>query len=231
VATLTIMVIIRIMVFFGELDYPVCQNCTTKTVLNLRTFAARTEQNVRQMNARNPPGIDLQPILENERTILHPLREEDFEPLYAVASDPKIWEQHPNRDRWKKDVFRSFFDGAMQSKGAFKVVDRATGTVIGSTRFYDYSERDGSIFIGYTFYAVRYWGTGINRSVKTLLLDHIFRSVSKVYFHVGAGNVRSQMAIGRIGAKKIGEREAGSGGASKLNFVYELDRKQWKHER
>jgi len=183
------------------------------------------------MNRPNPSGIDIQPTLENEKTILYPLREKDFEALYAVASDPKIWEQHPDSDRWQKDVFRPFFDVAMQSKGAFKIVDKATERVIGSTRFYGYSEQDGSIFIGYTFYGVQYWGKGINRSVKTLMLDHIFRFVSKVYFHVGANNIRSQIAVGRIGAEKIGEREAFSGGGATLSFVYGLDRKQWNHGR
>jgi len=183
------------------------------------------------MNTRKQPGIDIQPTLENEKTILYPLREADFEALYAVASDPKIWEQHPNSDRWQKDVFSSFFNVAMESKGAFKIVDKATDSVIGSSRFYGYSEREGSILIGYTFYGVQYWGKGINRSVKTLMLDHIFRSVSKVCFHVGAGNIRSQIAIGRIGAEKTGELETVSDGIAKLNFVYELDRKQWKHGR
>lgn len=43
--------------------------------------------------------FDTQPILENDKAILYPLQEEDFEALYAVASDPLIWEQHPNKDR------------------------------------------------------------------------------------------------------------------------------------
>lgn len=98
--------------------------------------------------------MNIQPILGNEKAILYPLREKDFEVLYAVASDPKIWEQHPNKERWKKEVFKTFFDGAMQSKGAFKIVDKTTGDTIGSTRFYGYNAGDNSIFIGYTFYAV-----------------------------------------------------------------------------
>lgn len=85
-------------------------------------------------------NINIQPLLENEKVILYPLQEKDFEALYAVASDPEIWKQHPNKDRWKKEVFETFFDGAMQSKGAFKIVDKATGNIIGSTRFYNYNE-------------------------------------------------------------------------------------------
>ncbi|MET3877136.1 GNAT family N-acetyltransferase [Chitinophaga sp. OAE865] len=172
--------------------------------------------------------FSIQSILENEQVILYPLQEEDFEALYAVASDPRIWEQHPNRDRWKKDVFRTFFDGAIQSKGAFKIVDKQTGEIVGSTRMYDYNETENSILIGYTFYATQYWGKGINKAVKTMMLDYLFQFVSKVYFHIGASNIRSQIAIGRIGAEKTGEQEVTYFGEKpKLNFVYAIDKEKW----
>lgn len=174
-------------------------------------------------------NFNIQPILENETIILYPLQEKDFKLLYTTASDHKIWEQHPNKDRYKKEVFRTFFDGAIKSKGAFKIVDKATENVIGSTRFYDYNEQDKSILIGYTFYAVECWGKGINQSVKTLMLDYIFQFVSKVYFHIGANNIRSQIAIGRIGAEKIGEQEVTYfDEAPKLNFVYEISKEKWQ---
>jgi RimJ/RimL family protein N-acetyltransferase len=106
-------------------------------------------------------SINIQPTLENEKVILTPLQHKDFDDLYAVAADPKIWEQHPNKDRYKMEVFKVFFDGAMQSKGAFKIVDKENGEVIGSTRFYDYNEIENTILIGYTFYAIPYWGKGV----------------------------------------------------------------------
>ena len=175
-------------------------------------------------------SFNTQPTLENDKVILYPLQEKDFEDLYAVASDPKIWEQHPNKDRWKKDVFHTFFDGAMQSKGSFKIVDKSTGNVIGSTRFYDYNKEENSIFVGYTFYATSYWGKGINQSVKVTMFDYIFQFVSKVYFHIGANNVRSQIAISRLGAEKIAEREVTYLGESlRQNFVYEISKQKWEN--
>jgi RimJ/RimL family protein N-acetyltransferase len=173
-------------------------------------------------------NFDIQPILENEKVILLPLQEQDFEDLYAVAADPKIWEQHPNKDRWKKEVFKTFFDGAIQSKGAFKIIEKTTGKIIGSTRFYDYNEQADSILIGYTFYATQYWGKGINHSVKTIMLNYIFQFVSTVYFHIGANNVRSQIAIARIGATKSGQEEiAYFGEQPKSNFIYKLTKEDW----
>lgn len=173
-------------------------------------------------------NFNIQPVLAGEQVILTPLEEKDFDDLYTVASDPKIWEQHPNPDRWKKEIFRGFFEGAMQSKGAFKISDKLTGNTIGSTRFYDYNEQESSIFIGYTFYGTSYWGKGINPMVKKMMLDYIFQFVSKVYFHIGASNIRSQIAIERIGTKKIAEQEVTYyNEASRLNFVYEIEKDIW----
>jgi len=167
--------------------------------------------------------LDLQPTLENPAVLLKPLKPEDFEALYLTASDPKIWEQHPNKDRWQRDVFLKFFQGAMESNGAFLIIDKATGGIAGSTRFYDYNETEKSILIGYTFYAVKFWGTGLNPAVKKLMINYIFPFVDKVHFHIGATNFRSQIAIQRLGAVKIGEETvAYSGELPKLNFVYEI---------
>jgi len=169
--------------------------------------------------------FNLQPVLENDLCILYPLEEKDFDALYDAASDPKIWEQHPNKDRWKKEVFSTFFEGAIQSKGAFKIVNKENGAVVGSTRFYDFNTEEDSIFIGYTFYTTSCWGKGFNQSVKKTMLDYLFQYVSKVKFHIGSENIRSQIAILRLGAEKIGEEEvAYFGEKSKLNFVYQIIR-------
>lgn len=169
-----------------------------------------------------------QPELEDQKVALFPLQETDFESLYAVASDPAIWAQHPNKDRWKRDVFRVFFEGAMQSGGAFRIVDKLTGSIAGSTRMYDYAPNEDSILIGYTFFATRFWGKGYNPAVKTLMLDYLFQHVSKVGFHIGAENIRSQIAITRLGAVKTGEQEiAYFGEPSKLNFIYQIQKADW----
>jgi N-acetyltransferase len=174
--------------------------------------------------------INIQPTLENELVLVSPLSDADFEGLYSVASDPKIREQHPNKDRWKREVFQNFFEGALQSKGAFKVIDKETQSCLGSTRFYDLNVEDNSIHIGYTFYSTDCWGKGINHSVKKLMLDYIFQFVNTVYFHIGADNVRSQISIVRLGAVKIAELDvAYFGELPKLNFVYRINKERWKN--
>lgn len=173
--------------------------------------------------------FSIQPTLENERAILYPLQQTDYEALYAVASDPLVWEQHPNKTRWQGPAFQNYFDGAMQSGGAFRIVDKATGKTAGSSRFYDYNPSENSILIGYTFYGRECWGKGFNPSVKQLMLDYIFQYVDKVIFHVGGVNVRSQIAVTRLGAHKVKEEEvAYFGEPSRLNFIYELTKADWQ---
>lgn len=172
--------------------------------------------------------LNIQPTLENESIVLYPLAEKDLTAVYAVASDPEIWVQHPNKDRWKNEVFQNFFEGAMQSGGAFRIVDKVTALTIGCTRFYDINEEENSIFIGYTFYGRSCWGKGINMTVKAMMLDYIFQFVDRVYFHIGALNIRSQIAISRLGAVKVDELEvAYFGEVPQINFLYELTKASW----
>ncbi|WP_079241243.1 GNAT family N-acetyltransferase [Chryseobacterium indologenes] len=173
-------------------------------------------------------NFSVQPVLENEEFQLIPLQKGDFESLYDVASDPKVWEQHPNKDRYKREVFENFFTGAMESKGAFKIMEKATGDVLGSSRYYNFDEEDNHIFIGYTFYGTKSWGKGINPQVKKLMLDYIFQFVDKVHFHIGKENFRSQTALERLGGQKIAEEEvAYFAEPTRTNFVYEIKKEDW----
>lgn len=173
--------------------------------------------------------MNLQPVLENEFILLQPLQQNDFERLFAVASDPLIWEQHPNKDRYKREVFQTYFEGAMESKGALLLFDKLTGEIAGSSRFYDYNEEESSMLIGYTFIARKFWGKAYNPAMKTLMIDHAFQYVNKILFHIGANNTRSKIAIGRIGAVKQKEISvAYHGEPEKLNFEYVLDKGKWE---
>src|SRR5438876_3177706 len=157
-------------------------------------------------------AFDLQPHLKGELLELRPLKPADWDELFAVASDSLIWEQHPERDRYKEDVFRIFFKDALESGGAFVIIDRKTQHIIGSTRFYGYDPEKSEIEIGWTFLARKYWGGRFNAEMKRLLLNHAFKFVESVVFFVGENNVRSQKAMEKIGAIRIGivERQLGN---------------------
>ena len=153
--------------------------------------------------------FELQPTLKGELVELRPLREEDFETLHEAASDPLIWEQHPVPDRYKREVFERYFRSAMESRGAFLVVDAKDGSVIGSTRYHDYDGAKSEVEIGWTFLVRRCWGGAYNGEMKTLLLRHAFRFVDHVKFRVGVQNMRSQRAVEKIGGVRTGSEVEG----------------------
>jgi N-acetyltransferase len=169
--------------------------------------------------------FDIQPVLVGDKVTLRPLEAQDFDALYAVASDPEIWAMHPFPDRYQREVFEDFFEGAMASRGAFAVVDKISGKIIGSTRLANYVADTSEIEIGWTFYATAHWRNGTNRQVKALLLSHIFPHVNIVVFRVGASNLRSRTAVERLGARLALEYPFEYGGKSHDYVRYELTEK------
>ncbi len=146
--------------------------------------------------------FDFAPSLISDTISLHPLKAEDFEGLYAAASDPLIWEQHPDPSRYRRQVFESgFFAGALACGSAFVVIDNASNEIIGSSRYYDWNPVEREVAIGFTFLARSHWGGGTNREMKQLMLSHAFRWAKVVWFHVGTSNWRSRKAMEKIGGR------------------------------
>jgi RimJ/RimL family protein N-acetyltransferase len=173
-------------------------------------------------------SFELQPHLKGELLELRPLAPDDWNELFAVASDPLIWEQHPERDRYTENVFRTFFKDALESGGAFVIVDRNTRQIIGSTRFYGYDPEKSEIEIGWTFLARKYWGGRYNAEMKRLLLKHAFKFVESVLFFVGEDNIRSQKAMEKLGAVKLGTCTRTYGNrqpARNVKYVIRMDHK------
>lgn len=169
---------------------------------------------------------DLQPTLVGDKLMLRPLTESDWEAMYAVASDPLLWEVHPASDRYNEPVFREYFAGAMASRGALAVIDRATGSIIGGSRYANFVPDRNEIEIGWSFLARAYWGGAYNREMKTLMLTHAFRFFDSIRFNIGATNVRSRRAVEKIGARLDGEYvpDAINGVPPVLHVIYRLSR-------
>lgn len=169
---------------------------------------------------------DLQPTLMGELVTLRPCCAEDWEALYAVASDPLIWEVHPASDRYKEPVFREYFSAALASRGALVVTDNISEIVVGGSRFANFVPETNEIEIGWTFLARSHWGGDTNREMKTLMLTHAFKYFDSVRFNIGATNVRSRRAIEKIGARLDGEYvpEAKGGVPPVLHAIYRMNR-------
>jgi len=173
-------------------------------------------------------NINWQPKLKGALVTLKPLSLSDFELLYQCASDPQIWEQHPIKDRYKWEVFQTFFDSAIACKTAFLVLENETNAVMGSTRFYEHYPIEQRIAIGYTFLAKKYWGGKYNKEIKTLMMNYAFGHVQKILFHIGDENYRSQKAIEKLGGVKLRMFDIESGGVNYPHYEYGITKEVWE---
>lgn len=169
--------------------------------------------------------MDRQPVLEGGRLLLRPLEPADWDALFAVASDPLVWELHPAHDRWQEPVFRAFFDDALAKGGAIAVIDKTSGEIVGSSRYQNHVEEQSRVEIGWTFLARSHWGGSWNREMKRLMLVHAFRFVDRVDFMVGEANLRSRRAMEKIGGRLTDYRELRMmAGGETAHVHYEITR-------
>ena len=170
--------------------------------------------------------FDLQPTLIGERILIRPVEATDWEDMFTAAADPKLWEQHPESDRYTEAVFRGYFNGALESRSGFAFVERASGKIIGSSRYHGLDTDKSEIEIGWTFLTREFWGGSHNLEIKRLMLGHAFQFVDTVIFRVGENNIRSRRAMEKIGGIL---REGKSARRSDdLNVVYEISKRTWE---
>ena len=166
--------------------------------------------------------IEFKITLENNYVRLVQTSENHFQELYKVGSNPVVWEQHQNQDRWKKNNFRKYFEGGLNNnEGCFTIIDKKINKIIGKTRFYSFNEKDNSVMIGWTFISQDYWGTKTNYHVKKLMMDYIFQFLDKVYFKIWKKNFRSQKSVEKLGGKKIKLQKD-------EHYLYLIEKSKWK---
>ena len=175
------------------------------------------------------PQPDFQPTLTGPTTIVRPIASSDWTELYAIGSDPEVWRLHPVSNRYTEPEFRKFFDGGVDSKMAFVFVDRVTGRVVGSSRYYGYEPDIGEIEIGWTFVARSQWGGATNREVKRLMLDHAFTFADTVIFWVGGTNWRSQGAMKRIGGVLRDGLFTREPSADRKHVIFEITKARYRN--
>ena len=145
--------------------------------------------------------FDPQPTLQNDTLALRALKPEGLDALHAAAADLETWAGHPAQDRHKLETFAPYFRFLLDRGGTLVVIDRAAHRIIGCSRYYAAPDRPVSISIGFTFLNHAYWGGVTNRALKRLMLDHAFRMVPEVWFHIAPTNIRSQKATVKLGAQ------------------------------
>nr|WP_247713717.1 GNAT family N-acetyltransferase [Qipengyuania sphaerica] len=169
--------------------------------------------------------------METERLVLRPLTADDREALYAIASDPAVWEQHPIHDRWRREVFDAFFDEGLASGGSLAVVRKSDERLVGHTRYDKYDTEEGGVVeIGWTFLAPMLWGKGYNPEMKRAMLAHAFGEVALVEFRVGDTNYRSRNALEAIGAVRSDRYELERyQGKRVVHLVYQITREAFEN--
>jgi N-acetyltransferase len=167
--------------------------------------------------------FDRQPILQGSKFRLRPLQASDLDAFIAVASDPLIWEEHPESDRAIPEKVKRFFAEALDSGGAL-VVTTTDGEVVGSSRFEQPDGADDRILIDHTFLARSCWSPADYTEVKGLIFDHAFTAFDTIELRVGVDNGRTRKALEDfLGAVYVGTISTPLGD----HAVYELSRDAW----
>jgi N-acetyltransferase len=166
--------------------------------------------------------LDLQPTLAGTHISMRPLATQDFHELFAAASDPLIWAQHPDPGRGTREGFAAFFDDALRSKSCLVAIDAARP--VGWSRYSNYAPGE-RIMIGYTFLARTHWGGAANAEMKRLMLRHAFADVAEVLFSIAERNLRSRRAVEKLGAELVGAGDAPRWG--QIHVIYRLTPALW----
>ena len=147
--------------------------------------------------------------LRGRHVSLEPLRPEHVEALGVAAADGELWQRWytsvPRPEAVEDYIAAALAAQAAGSVQAFVVRD-ASGTIVGTTRYYDIDPSVPRVSIGYTWYAQRVQRTGLNTEAKLLLLGHAFEALGciAVAFETSWFNHASRTAIARLGAKQDG---------------------------
>lgn len=172
--------------------------------------------------------FDTRPVLRDAALELRPLAEADLPELVEALGDPRIWAGHPVPDRWRPEVAGPYARWLLGAGGVLALRARDSGRLLGCSRFYTGPDcAPDEVAIGYTFLRRELWGTGTNRAMKRLMLAHAFAGFRAVRFHVGAENRRSQIAVGRLGAREVARGPLDMGSGAKPYVTYLLARDDW----
>ena len=145
--------------------------------------------------------------LEGAIVVLEPLEARHEDELRAAAADAAIWELTRN-DASTPELFARWWTHATEQAakgevGAFATRERASGELVGSTRFLTLRPEHHGLEIGHTWLAPRMWSTGANKEAKLLMLTHAFERLGcvRVEFKTDERNWRSRRALAALPAQ------------------------------
>ena len=121
----------------------------------------------------------------------------------ACAQDKEIWEIYPVNmlDEGFEEQLKLFHGEDGWVRFAVCQGDK----VVGTTSYIHPNLENGTVMIGGTYIEPSVRGTGFNRRVKVLMIDHAFAcGFWRVEFSVDTRNARSMAALAKLGATHEG---------------------------
>lgn len=150
-------------------------------------------------------------ILQNERVLLRPLQENDFEHLLPFSlNEPEIWKwgllTAAGEDNLRKYITETIKNRDEKKEYPFIIFDKQANAYAGSTRFYDIQQNFLTTQLGYTWYGIKFQRTGLNRHCKLLLLSFVFEKwgMERLEFRAHSENEKSITAMKAIGCIEEG---------------------------
>ncbi len=179
-------------------------------------------------------------ILEDERVLLRPVKEEDWSNFTNLPeTSPEIWQYSLMAIQNKEDLKAYFQEAIISRKNgnsyAFIVFDKLTNEWVGCTRFYDIQLKSQSTQLGYTWYKTSVWGSGLNAHCKYLLLQFAFDQLGfeRVEFRADYDNKRSIAAMKKIGCTEEGvlrNHLPKPNGGRRDSIVLSILKKEWQEK-
>jgi RimJ/RimL family protein N-acetyltransferase len=185
-------------------------------------------------------GFDTDYFLEDEQVLLRPLQEDDYKNLLSFSLlEPELWKyslQTASGEDNLKRYIQTAIDSRRQKKEyAFIVYDKKMQQYAGSTRYYDINLQQKTLQLGYTWYGRKYWGSGLNKHCKFLLLQFAFDTCDfeRVEFRADNNNARSIAAMQSIGCKVEGILRSNTfnrDGSRRDSIVLSILKNDWHNE-
>ncbi|MFD2201309.1 GNAT family N-acetyltransferase [Shivajiella indica] len=150
--------------------------------------------------------LDFDLILESDILLLRPLMPEDIPQLLDLTSNPDMWRFNTHDLSTEEGVAVWAEPAFKQQRLQFVVIDKASGKMVGSSAFGNFSTRDKRMEIGWTWLGKEHQGTGINQEMKRLMLTYCFESLDleRVEFKTDVLNIQARKALKNINAIEEG---------------------------
>lgn len=187
------------------------------------------------------PSIDIfeqNPVLEDDRVLLSPLQETDFENLLPFSlNEPELWyyglDTAAGEENLKKYIANAIRNRNNKTEFPFIVFDKKTKAYAGCTRFYDIRQDYLTTEIGYTFFGKNFQHTGVNRHCKLLMLTYAFDvwGLERCGLRADARNVKSIKSMKAIGCVQEGIQRShmpALTGGRRDSIVMSILKKEWE---